>query len=169
MSDNRQPPELLTLSAVGLAAIVAWEGFTSKAIIPVPGDPWTFGFGSTTKEDGSPVNPGDVISPHRAVRLAVKDIAGKETVLKGCIKAPLTQKEWDLYVGHAYNVGPYKFCGSTFVKRLNALDYTGACDQFLKWKFVRGLDCSLAENSKICGGVWSRRLDQYQSCLEAQP
>lgn len=169
MSDNRQMPELLMLSATGLVAIVLAEGFTAKAMVPVPGDPWTYGFGATVNEAGAPVKPGDTITPPRAVRLAVKDIAGKENVLRKCIKAPVTQGEWDVYVNMAYNTGASRFCGSNFVTLLNALDYAGACEQFLKWRYVRGIDCSLPQNHKTCGGVWDRRQAQYKACMEAQP
>lgn len=159
----------LVLSGVGLGVIVSDEGFTGRAIVPVAGDPWTFGFGSTTKEDGSPVQPGDTINPPRAIRLAIKDIAGKETVLRKCIKVPLTQGEWDVYVNMAYNTGAARFCNSSFVTKLNAGDYVGACNEFLRWRYVRGVDCSLAANYKICGGVWVRRQAQHKACLEAQP
>lgn len=166
---NRMETTVLALSAAGLVGIVGYEGYTSQAIIPVPGDPPTIGFGSTTREDGSPVRLGDVTTPPKALRRAVKDIVSNEQVLRGCIHVPLTQGEWDVYVDHAYNVGPYRFCSSGFVTHLNALDYTGACEQFKLWKYVRGIDCSLLKNRSTCGGIWSRRLDQYRRCMEAQP
>lgn len=159
----------LVLSGVGLGVIVSDEGFTGRAVVPVVGDPWTFGFGSTTKEDGSPVTAGDTIAPPRAIRLAIKDISGKEAVLRKCIKVPLTQGEWDVYVNMAYNTGAYRFCQSGFVTKINALDYTGACGEFLKWKYVRGLDCSLPKNRNACGGIWDRRQAQHKACMEAQP
>ena len=37
----------LTLSAAGFAGIVLHEGWSNNAIIPVPGDVPTIGFGST--------------------------------------------------------------------------------------------------------------------------
>lgn len=173
---------VLALSAAGLVTIVADEGFSGRAIIPVVGDPPTYGFGSTTREDGTPVQLGDVITPHRAVRLAVKDIAGKETVLRKCIKVPLTQGEWDVYMNMAYNTGAARFCNSSFVTKLNAGDYVGACNEFLKWKYIPGpfdpvtkirvkMDCSLPKNwgPKGCKGVWDRRQAQHRACLEAQP
>lgn len=168
MNDNRLPVIFLALSAAGLVSLVGYEGYTDRAIIPVPGDPPTYGFGSTTKEDGSPVTLKDRTTPPKALRLAVKDIAGKEAVLRGCIKVPLSQAEWDLYVDHAYNVGPYRFCNSGFVAKLNAQDYVGACQQFLLWKFAHGVDCSLPENRSVCGGLWDRRVTQYRKCMEAQ-
>lgn len=168
MNDNRFPVALLSMSAAGLVGLAIHEGYSDRAIIPVAGDPPTYGFGSTTKEDGSPVTLKDRTTPPKALRLAVKDIAGKEAVLRNCIKVPLSQAEWDLYVNHAYNVGPYRFCNSGIVTRLNALDYSGACQQILLWKFVRGTDCSLPENRSVCGGLWDRRLEQYKKCMESQ-
>ena len=43
----------LSLSAAGLVGIALHEGYSDKAIIPVPGDKPTIGFGSTTRADGS--------------------------------------------------------------------------------------------------------------------
>lgn len=167
--DGRFPVAMLTLSAAGLVTLIGWEGFSDHATIPVPGDPPTYGVGSTVKDDGSPVTLKDRITVVNALRLAIKDVAGKEIILRKCIKVPLYPAEWDLYVTHGYNVGPYKFCGSQFVKKLNALDYVGACHEFLNWKYVHGLDCSLPENRHICGGVWDRRVDSYKKCMAVQP
>ncbi len=52
----------LALSAIGFAGIVAHEGYSDKAIIPVPGDKPTIGFGTT---EG--VKAGDTITPPKAV------------------------------------------------------------------------------------------------------
>ena len=42
----------LALSAAGLIALVAHEGYTDKAVVPVPGDRPTVGFGSTQSSWG---------------------------------------------------------------------------------------------------------------------
>ena len=65
----------LVLSAAGFAGLAINEGYTDRAIIPVPGDVPTVGLGSTIKEDGSRVQMGDTITPPKAIRLAVSHIA----------------------------------------------------------------------------------------------
>jgi lysozyme len=156
----------LTLSAAGLAGIVAHEGYTSRAVVPVAGDPQTVGFGSTTRPDGTPVKKGETITPVEAVRFAVEHIAKDEKRLAKCVKAPVSQKEYDLLVGHAYQYGAVKTCESTIVKKINAGDYIGACNEYERWKFVRRKDCSVEGSG--CAGVYTRALERRDQCLAAQ-
>jgi lysozyme len=156
----------LTLSAAGLAGIVAHEGYTSRAVVPVAGDPQTVGFGSTTRPDGTPVKKGETITPVEAVRFAVEHIAKDEKRLAKCVKAPVSQKEYDLLVGHAYQFGAVKTCSSTIVKKINAGDYIGACHEYERWKFVRRKDCSVEGSG--CTGVYTRALERRDQCLAAQ-
>jgi len=155
----------LVLSAVGFSGIAIQEGYTSKAVRPVPGDVPTIGLGSTTMADGGPVQMDDTITPPAAIALAVRDVSVKETALKGCITAPLHQYEYDAFVSLAYNVGPGAVCKSSIPKKLAAGDYAAACRTILDFKRVQGRDCSVPENARFCGGVWTRRLQEYRMCL----
>jgi lysozyme len=156
----------LTLSAAGLAAIVTHEGYTERAVVPVAGDPQTVGFGSTVKPDGSPVKQGDTVTPVQAVRMAVVHINKDEVKLAKCVTAPISQKEYDLLVGHAFQYGVHKTCTSTLVKKTNAGDYVGACNEYAKWNVVRGKDCSARDSG--CYGVHTRAQDRKDQCLAAQ-
>lgn len=123
----------IALSAAGLVSIVQYEGYTDKAVIPVPGDVPTIGFGTT---DG--VRMGDTITPPRALARALDDVGKFEGALKQCVTVPLHQHEYDVYVSFAYNVGASAFCSSTLVRKLNAGDYTGACDELRRWVYASG-------------------------------
>jgi lysozyme len=107
MSTVRMIAATLTLSAAGLAAIVTHEGYTDRAVVPVAGDPQTVGFGSTLNPDGTPVKKGDTVTPVQAVRMAVVHINKDETKLAKCVTAPISQKEYDLLVGHALSQPEY--------------------------------------------------------------
>lgn len=155
----------LALSAAGLVGIVAHEGYSDGAIIPVPGDVPTLGFGSTRRADGSPVRLGDKTTPPAALARALDDVRQFEGALKECVTAPLHQHEYDVLVSFSYNVGSAAFCGSTLVKKLNAGDYPGACDELLKWRRFQGRDCSAPENARLCGGLWTRRQHEWRQCL----
>jgi lysozyme len=157
----------LTLSAAGMAGLFVHEEFVGKAMIPVAGDPYTYGFGSTTKPDGTPVKEGDTVTPVQAVRVAVSHIAKDEAKLAKCVTAPINQKEYDLLVGHAYQYGVHKTCASTLVKKTNAGDYVGACHEYARWNVVRGKDCSARDSG--CYGVHTRALERRDQCLAAQP
>ena len=159
----------ITLSAVGFSATVSHEGFTPVAVIPVKGDPPTYGLGSTTKEDGSPVALGDKIDTQGAIRLAVRDMARKEATLRNCFEgAELTQYEWDAYVDLAYNVGSGAVCRSSIPDKAKRGDYEAACRTILDFKRVHGVDCSLAENRRYCGGVWARRQATARLCMTGE-
>lgn len=162
MSRARIAIAALTLSAAGFVGILTREGYTDRAVIPVPGDPPTNGFGTT---EG--VKMGDTTTPVKAVQRALSDSSKYEGALKRCVKAPLHQGEYDVYVDLSYNIGPGAFCNSTIVKRLNAGDYAGACEAILLFKYVRKFDCTTPGN-KICAGVWKDRLRSYTACKAAQ-
>lgn len=122
MSKARIIVAALSLSAAGLVGLVNHEGYTDKAIIPVPGDVPTIGFGTT---DG--VQMGDRTTPPEALKRALRDVNKFEGALKRCVTVPLAQNEYDAYVQLSYNIGERAFCTSTLVRVLNAGDYAGAC------------------------------------------
>lgn len=163
LGERRLAPIYLALSAAALVGIVATEGYSDKAIIPVPGDKPTIGFGSTTRADGSAVQMGDRTTPPKALARALQDVQRFEGALKQCVTVPLHQYEYDAYISFSYNVGSSAFCQSRLVARLNALDYPGACAEILRWRYFQGKDCSLSVNQ--CSGLWLRRNAEYRLCL----
>ena len=150
----------LSLSAAGFAGIVLQEGYTDKAVIPAPGDVPTIGFGTT---EG--VKMGDKITPPQAIGRAVRDIRKFEGALKQCVTVPLSQSEYDAFVSIAYNVGPGAFCKSGIVRKLNAMDYDGACAEIMRWRFFQGKDCAIPANK--CSGLYSRRKIESEQCRGA--
>ncbi|MCK0507901.1 lysozyme [Aromatoleum anaerobium] len=152
----------LSLSATGFVGLMLSEGYTDTAVRPTPLDVPTIGFGTT-----GGVKLGDRTTPPQALERALRDITQFEGALKRCVKVPLHQAEYDLYVDFSYNVGATQFCGSRLVKKLNAQDYRSACEEFPRWKYHKGFDCSTPGN-RICAGLWNRRLDAREKCLAAQ-
>jgi lysozyme len=141
----------LTLSATALVSLVTSESYTSTAVIPVPGDVPTLGFGST-----SGVKMGDTTTPPKALARALTDIQKFEGALKTCIKVPLSQNEYDAYLELSFNIGSGAFCGSTLVRKLNAGDYQGACEAIKSWDKFRG---------QPLRGLTLRREREYQKCI----
>ena len=160
MIPPRRSLAAISLSAAALVGIVLHEGYSDRAIIPVPGDVPTIGFGTTTG-----VKLGDTITPPQALARALVDVQQFEGAIKTCVTVPLTQNEYDAYVSFAYNVGSRAFCQSTLVKKLNLGDFKGACDELLRWRFFQGKDCALPENRRLCGGLVKRRDAEYRQCL----
>lgn len=140
----------LALSASALVSILLHEGYSDKAYTPVKGDRLTIGFGSANG-----VKAGDTIKPPQAVARALVDVQKFEGALKQCVKVPLHQYEYDAYVSLSYNIGSAAFCGSTLVRKLNAGDFDGACEQILRWDRFKG---------KPLAGLTKRRQAEYQQC-----
>ncbi len=161
---SRSAVAVLALSAAGFVGIVMREGYTEKAIIPIPGDRPTMGFGSTFKEDGSAVTMQDTVTPQKAVRLAVIHIAKDESVLKRCFgEAVMYQHEWDAFVRLSHNVGAGSVCKSSIVPKVQRGDYEAACNTILDFKKAVGKDCSVRSNG--CYGVWLDRLATHKICI----
>lgn len=148
---ERKTIAALSLSAAALVGLLLSEDYVGKAMIPVPGDVPTIGFGST---EG--VKLGDTITPPKAVARALQDVQKFEGALKQCVKVPLSQNEYDAYTQLAFNIGSGAFCRSTLVKRLNAYAYAEACSEIKHWDRFRG---------KPLRGLTLRREREYALCM----
>jgi lysozyme len=140
--------------------LVTYEGYTEEAIIPVPGDVPTLGFGTT-----GGVKLGDKTTPPKALRRALIDIQKFEGAVKSCVRMPLTQTEYDLLVDFSYQYGAATLCKSTMVREINAGNYEASCRGYLLYKRVAGRDCSLPGST--CRGVWVRSKARYDACMLA--
>lgn len=140
----------LTLSASALVGLAVFEGYSPTTYLDIVGIP-TIGFGTTEN-----VRPGQKIDPVAALQRKLSDIQKFEGALKTCVKVPLHQYEYDAYLQLAYNIGPGNFCSSTLVKKLNAEDYKGACQEILRWNRAGG---------KVVRGLSKRREQEYKLCI----
>ncbi len=141
----------LFLSAATLVGIALHEGYSPKAYLPTPNDIQTIGFGSTKG-----VKAGDTITPERALVRLLEDAGTFEQAVKRCAPVPMHPHEFSAFVSLTYNIGPGAFCRSTVAKRLNAGDYTGACDAILMWDKQAG---------KTLRGLTIRRKKERDQCL----
>lgn len=160
----------LTLSAAGLAGLVLEEGYTDRAVIPTKGDRPTVGFGSTFREDGTPVQLGDTTTPPKAIARTVAHIAKDESGLKRCVTGAMSQTEYDILAKFAYQYGVRATCNSSMVRSINAGRYAQACEDYTLYKRSQGRDCSLPMNwgPQGCKGVWTRNLERRDACRAAQ-
>lgn len=123
----------MKISNKGLELIKEFEGFSANAYL-CPAKIPTIGYGNTFWEDGRKVRIGEQISKSKALELlefvANKDFADKIFPL---IKVEVNQNQFDAMVSLAYNIGVGAFSNSTLLKRVNAKDFLGAANEFLKW------------------------------------
>ena len=146
----------LVLSASTLVGIALYEGYEPVARPPVAGDVDTGGFGSTRREDGTPMRPGEKVPPTRALVLLLNDAGKAEQAVKRCAPVPMYPHEFSAYVSLTYNIGEGAFCKSTLARKLNAGDYEGACKEILRWDKFQG---------RALPGLTKRRQQEYAMCL----
>ena len=146
----------MKISPRGLDLIKDFEGFSSSAYLDVVNIP-TIGFGNTFYEDGTKVKMGDQISKTDALKLleviANRDFADK---IFPSIKVKVTQSQFDAMCSLAYNIGVGAFLKSTLLKKVNAGDFAGAGEQFLRWNRAGG---------KVVLGLTRRREKEKQLFL----
>lgn len=128
----------MKISPRGLELIKDFEGFSSTSYLDVVNIP-TIGFGNTFYEDGRKVKLGEQISKTDALKLleviANRDFADK---IFPSIKIKVTQNQFDAMVSLAYNIGSGAFLKSTLLKKVNAGDFAGAGEEFLRWNKAGG-------------------------------
>ena len=128
----------MKISPRGLELIKDFEGFSSSSYL-CPAKIPTIGWGNTFYEDGRKVKLGDQISKTDALKLlevvANRDFADK---IFPAIKVKVTQSQFDAMVSLAYNIGTGAFLKSTLLKKVNAGDFAGAGEEFLRWNKANG-------------------------------
>lgn len=140
----------MQISDKGTALIKEFEGCSLTAY-PDPGTggaPWTIGFGWTQPVDGKPVRPGMTIDKATAERLLKTGLVSYENDVSRLVKVSLTQGQFDALVSFTYNLGSRSLSTSTLLRKLNAGDYAGAADEFLRWNKAGG---------KVLNGLTRRR------------
>lgn len=157
----------LSLSAAGFVALLAFEGFSPSAYIPVKGDVLTLGFGSTSIA-GQPVKQGERIDPVRALIAASDHISAAEKEFRKSIEGiALYQYEYDAYVDFVYQYGIGTWRTSSMRRELLAGDYAKACGALLLYRYAGGYDCSTEINGQPntrCYGVWQRQQERHKKC-----
>lgn len=128
------------------------EGLRLEAYMPTPNDVWTIGYGHTKT-----AKPGMKITKEKAEELLRGDISWVEASIERNVKVPLTQNQYDALASLIYNIGAGAFARSTLLKMLNAGDYEGAADQFLRWDKQKG---------KVLRGLTNRRREERELFLK---
>lgn len=138
-----------------LAGLKGFEGKENKAYVErVAGNKVvTVCYGHTAT-----ARLGQVKTDAECDALLMRDLNEKYApIVRRLIKVPLYQWEFDALVDFVYNTTPPKggFGSTTLFKLVNAQEYRRAADEFPKWKYVNGKDCTIPANK--CGGIPRRR------------
>jgi lysozyme len=135
--------------AVGL--IAGFEGLRTKAYEDPVGIP-TVCFGETKG-----VRLGDKYTPDQCAVMLEKTVYETEARIDRCIGVGVPDESRAAFLSFAYNVGSGAFCKSTLVRKLNAGDLVGACNELPRWNKAAGIPLP---------GLTKRRAAERELCLE---
>ena len=122
-------------SEAGLAKTKEFEGLRLNAYQD-SGGVWTIGYGHTGKD----VKRGMTITQEQANDLLKKDVQWAVDCVNKAVTQAVNQNQFDAMVDFTFNVGCGAFRGSTLLRKFNAGDSAGAAEEFLRWKFVKGVE-----------------------------
>lgn len=128
--------------------VAKWEGLRLTTYLDAVGVP-TIGWGHT----GPDVHMGMTISRARAMQLLVMDLREAAAAVSRLVKVPITVRQRIALISFAFNCGIGALEESTLLRKLNAKDYQGAADEFLKWDHAGG--------SRLLGLTRRRRAERW--------
>lgn len=138
----------LTTGDAAIKLMHEFEGFAKVlpngmvGAYPDPGTggaPWTIGFGSTTDEEGRPLNRNTVWTRQRAEERFKIDLKRFEHDLNTLLGNSLTtQNQFDALMSFIYNVGAANVAKSTLLRKHIAGDYKGAAKEFARYNRANG-------------------------------
>ena len=121
-----------------IALIRHFEGFSAKPYRCPAGIP-TIGYGSTRYADGRKVTMQDPpITMEQADEIVAQTLVEYEDAVNRYVTVPIAQHQFDSLVDFAYNCGAQNLRSSTLLKKVNAVDFTGAAGEFHKWVYGGG-------------------------------
>lgn len=139
------------LMALAIGVIGGWEGLELKSYRDIVGV-WTICYGETNG-----VGPGQTSTKAECDTQLARQIGAYEARLDKCLTATVPGKAKVAFVSWAYNVGTGAACSSTLVRKANAGDLVGACNELPKWNRAGG---------KVVNGLTRRREAERTLCLE---
>lgn len=106
---------------------------------------------------GSDIVPGKRYTAAECQSLLNSDLKAAMAVVDANVTAPLTENQKAALASFVYNIGSGAFERSMLLKKLNAGDLQGACDQMRRWKYDEG---------KVSNGLINRREVERELCLK---
>lgn len=145
------------LSLDGAQQIASHEGYRLVAY-PDPGTggaPWTICRGHTKG-----VYRGMRATHEQCDQWFAEDLRVAEEVVQRLVRVPLRQGEYDSLVSFVFNVGAENLQKSALLRKLNAGDRMGSCNEYPRWIYA---------NKMVLDGLKVRRYAEQHSCLQGGP
>lgn len=135
----------------GAGTVAYYEGKSNKAYLD-PVQIYTICYGETKN-----VKRGDYKTDEECYESLADELVEHHEGMMRYVKVPLSTKEEAAYLSFTYNLGVGAFSRSTLLKKLNAGDRVGACNELLRWTRAGG---------KVLRGLVLRRQSENKLCLE---
>jgi lysozyme len=119
------------VSIIAINLIKEFEGFKDQAYIDSDGTP-VIGYG-LSRIAGKPVKIGDRIDSKQADAALNAQLQEIHQQLDSAIKVELSDRQLSALASLSFNVGIMAIKTSTLVRKINAGDYVGAANEFLRW------------------------------------
>lgn len=140
-----------TWMAIAVVCVSGFEGLRQFAYYDPVGIP-TACFGETKN-----IRMGMKFSRAECDRMLVDSLIEHDDGMMRCTTVPLADETRAALLSFTYNVGVGAYCKSTLVRKLNAGDVKGACDQLLRWDRASGVRLP---------GLTKRRAAERELCLK---
>lgn len=106
---------------------------------------------------GAQAESGRTYTEQECTEILVDDVRSREAMMMNAITVPVNDEIKAALLSFVYNVGIGAFESSTLLKKLNAGDYAGACNELPRWVYAKG---------RKLPGLVTRREDERALCLE---
>ena len=164
MSGTRLSKAVLALIAAGAgASVIATqlasesEGISLRAYQD-GAKVWTICQGHT-----GGVKPGMAVTQAQCNAFLKSDIGHSFAALSRSVKVPMSEPQRAGLADWMFNVGEPAAAKSSLIRKLNAGDKAGACNELTRWVIVAGKDCRIRQNN--CTGIVTRREQERELCL----
>ncbi|WP_312062269.1 lysozyme [Pantoea septica] len=117
---------------------------------------WTVCDGHT----GTDIIKGKKYTDRECDRLLWNDLQPVKKTVDSLVKVPLNEYQRAALYSFTYNVGSGSFSKSTLLKKLNAGDQDGACEELRRWVYAGGMKLR---------GLMNRRDMERSMCLAEGP
>lgn len=121
------------IGTVAVALVAGAEGLRTQAYKDPVGIP-TICFGETRG-----VRIGDTATREQCRAMLDGRLVEVSGMIDRCLVTAVPDMSYAAFLSLAYNIGPGAFCASTLVKKANAGDVAGACDEMLRWDKAGGV------------------------------
>lgn len=138
------------VAALCCAVVGGFEGVRQVAYLDPVGIP-TACFGETKN-----IKLGMRFTRPECEGMLLSSLEEHERGMIACTKVDLPDERFVALLSFTYNVGAGAYCKSTLVRKLNAGDTRGACDELLRWDRARGIRLP---------GLTKRRQAERELCL----